>query len=115
LPRPEQSNQKVLSIIANEEAKWEKQFNELQLKVAKSCNLYDFCLNLLQNGRIRFPDKCTAGMSCVITPAKPQKQDRGWFSSALASMPPGALDSSHGSCCVSSFIWYVGFIEQGML
>jgi hypothetical protein len=75
LPRPEQSNQKVLSIIANEEAKWEKQFNELQLKVDKSRNLYDFCLDLLQNGGIRFPDKCTADMSRVITPAKPQKQD----------------------------------------
>jgi hypothetical protein len=75
LPRPEQSNQKVLSIIANEEAKWEKQFNELQLKVDKSRNLYDFCLDLLQNRGICFPDECTADMSCVITPAKPQKQD----------------------------------------
>lgn len=55
------------------------------------------------------------GLSRVITPVKPQKQDWEWFSSALASMPPGALDSSHNGCCVSSFVWYVGFIQQGML
>ena len=38
--------------------------------------LYDFCLDLLQNGGICFPDEFTAdGMYRVITPAKPQKQD----------------------------------------
>jgi hypothetical protein len=75
LPRPEQSIQRGLSIISIEEAKWKKQFNELQLKVHKSRELYDFCVDLLQNWGICFPDECTAGMSRVITPAKPQKQD----------------------------------------
>jgi hypothetical protein len=75
LPRPEQSIQRGLSIISIEEVKWKKQFNELQLKVDKSRKLYDFCVDLLQNWGIRFPDECTAGMSRVITPAKPQKQD----------------------------------------
>jgi hypothetical protein len=53
LPRPEQSIQRGLSIISIEEAKWKKQFNELQLKVDKSRKLYDFCVDLLQNGGIR--------------------------------------------------------------
>jgi hypothetical protein len=76
LPCQEQLNQRVLSIISIEEAKWKKQFNELQLKVDKSRELYEFCVDLLQNGGIRFPDEFTAdGMYRVITPAKPQTQD----------------------------------------
>jgi len=37
--------------------------------------LYDFCVDLLQSGGIRFSEEVTACSIHFITPSKPQKQD----------------------------------------
>jgi hypothetical protein len=72
LPHLEQRIQEALS---EQETKWQLLFRELHLKVDKSCNLYDFCVDLLQSGGIRFSDEVMAGSIHPITPLKPEKQD----------------------------------------
>jgi hypothetical protein len=72
LPHLEQRIQKALS---EEEAKWKLLFSELHLKVDKSHELYDFCVDLLLSGGIRFSEEVTACSIHFITPSKPQKQD----------------------------------------
>lgn len=72
LPRLEQRIQKVLS---EEEAKWKLLFSELHLKVDKSRELYDFCVDLLRSGGIRFSEEVMAHSIHSITPSKPQKQE----------------------------------------
>jgi hypothetical protein len=72
LPHLEQRIQEALS---EQETKWQLLFHELHLKVDKSCNLYDFCVDLLKRGGIRFLDEVTAGSSNPITPLKPEQQD----------------------------------------
>ncbi len=56
-------------------SKMEIAFSELHLKVDKSCELYDFCVDLLQSGGIRFSAEVTACSIHFITPSKLQKQD----------------------------------------
>ena len=72
LPHLEQRIQEALS---EQETKWQLLFRELHLKVDKSRDLYDFCVDLLKSGGIRFWDEVTAGSINPITPSKPEKQD----------------------------------------
>jgi len=72
LPHLEQRIQEALS---KQETKWQLLFRELHLKVDKSRDLYDFCVDLLQSEGIRFSDEVTADSIHSITPLKQVKQD----------------------------------------
>jgi hypothetical protein len=67
--------QRIPEALSEQETKWQLLFRELHLKVDKSCNLYDFCVDLLQSGGIRFSDKVMAGLIRPINLSKPENQD----------------------------------------
>jgi hypothetical protein len=67
----------IQEALFKQEAKWKLQFNKLHLKVDKSRDLYDFCVDLLKSGGIRFSEEVTTDsieqvctLACWIHPTR---------------------------------------------
>ncbi len=59
----------IQKMLFEQESKLELVISELDTKVNKSRESYDFCVELLKNGGIHFPDECS-GVPHPITPLK---------------------------------------------
>jgi len=63
------AEQMIQKVLFEQELKLELVISELDTKVNKSCELYDFCVDLLKNGGIHFPEE-SSGVPHLITPLK---------------------------------------------
>jgi hypothetical protein len=63
------AEQMIQKVLFEQESKLELAISELDTKVNKSRELYDFCVNLLKNGGIHFSEE-SSGVPHPITPLK---------------------------------------------